>query len=117
MVLREYPADAARATAPAPPCPRCSAYARELAEALEDRAELRARCADLLEALREWDEAAALTLRRDSLFDEANPNFANLDAQPREWTDRIERERMERYEARRRVGKRAELAPGEEVAP
>jgi hypothetical protein len=47
-------------------CPTCRALARELADALDDAADLRKRSAALLEALSAWNESAALALRRDA---------------------------------------------------
>ena len=47
-------------------CPTCRALAYELADALDDAADLRRRCAALLKSLSAWNESAALALRRDA---------------------------------------------------
>jgi hypothetical protein len=47
-------------------CATCRALALELADALDDAADLRKRCAALLEALSAWNESAAVALRRDA---------------------------------------------------
>jgi hypothetical protein len=47
-------------------CATCRTLAVELADALDDAADLRKRCAALLESLSAWNESAALALRRDA---------------------------------------------------